>query len=94
MGHLPRNIEFVDTAEKQFHFNYSLIQNLVRPSPLIFMFLIDMVRQSRVGRSAKKKKAKKKNVGHNVQRHEIKAYKVQVYQELIQYLLFVKEFVN
>ena len=60
MGHLPRNIEFVDTAAKQFHFNYSLIQYLVRPSPLIFMFLIDMVRQSRVGRSAKKKKAKKK----------------------------------
>ena len=57
------------------------------------MFLIDMVRQSRVGRSAKKKRPKK-NVGHNVQRHEIKAYKVQVYQELIQYLLFVKEFVN
>ena len=27
----------------------------LRPSPLIFMFLIDMVRQSRVGRSAKTK---------------------------------------
>ena len=57
------------------------------------MFLIDMVRQSRVGRSAKKK-GQKENVDHNVQRHEIKAYKGQVYQELIQYLLFVKEFVN
>ena len=30
----------------------------IRPSPLIFMFLIDMVRQSRVGRSAKKKAKK------------------------------------
>ena len=55
------------------------------------MFLIDVVRQSRVGRSAKKK-SKKKKVGQNVSRHEIKAYKVQVYQELIQYFLFVKEF--
>ena len=68
-----------DLMESRFLFS------LLRPSPLIFMFLIDMVRQSRVGRSAKKKA--KKNVGHNVQRHEIKAYKVQVYQELIQYLL-------
>ena len=45
---------------------------MVRPSQLIFMFLIDIVRQSMAGQSAKKKA--KKNVGHNVQRHEIKAY--------------------
>ena len=46
---------------------------ILRPSPLIFMFLIDMVCQSRVGRSAKQK-GQKENFGHNVQRHEIKAY--------------------
>ena len=37
---------------------------------------------------------KKTQVGQNVERHEIKAYKMQVYQELIQYLLFVKDIVN
>ena len=46
---------------------------MLRPSPLIFMFLIDMVRQNRVGRSAKKKMPKK-NVDHNVQRNEVKAF--------------------
>ena len=37
----------------------SSFRHFHRPSPLIFMFLIDMVRQSRVGRSAKQKEKKK-----------------------------------
>ena len=54
-----------------------------------------MVYQTEVESVGRQKKGpKKKKFGHNVQRHEIKAYYVQVYQELIQYLLFMKEFIN
>ena len=43
--------------------NYIFLQycNWYMPSPLIFMFLIDMVRQSRVGGSVGKKKGRKKS---------------------------------
>ena len=46
-------------SEHVFYWIYFVTFTVLRPSPPIFLFRIDMVCQSRVGQSAKKKKDKK-----------------------------------